>query len=434
MLIRKAASYEHRTPRLFFYLGLLTIGQTVYRPALSFTLSDWFFFISLILTTSECLLRRNLKIKYPPMMIIGLFFFTMGGIISSSFADMPLISVFALIKYLYLIAVWFWLGTILLQTPAQIQTSIVLWISSAALSGLGAIMQLVWGDIIPGTAPAWDRMTGLTEHVNDLGGLTSIALIPAIMMLTRFPKSNWRFIFSWICITLIVGGLVLSVSMSGVVALSASLLAWIVFSGYSHKKVIITSIACLLFFIAVSVQSHYKKVSILSRLYNISADGFSSVTLQTRMDTYAAAWEVIKNNPLLGVGMGPDVGSTKTGYVVHNIFLLNWFETGFFGLLGILLIHCAITLYAYRGLMDPHMKQERVIGAALFSSYIAFLALGIAQPIYYKRFGWIPALLIIALYSSRNRSKFKRRQWTTSNKLCNFSNVFKSTKDENFHG
>ena len=86
----------------------------------------------------------------------------------------------------------------------------------------------------------------------------------------------------------------------------------------------------MLFIAAISVQSRYERVSILTRVYDISDDGLSSLTLQTRLETYAAAWEAIKNNPLFGVGLGPNVGSTKTGYVVHNILLLNWFESGLF--------------------------------------------------------------------------------------------------------
>ena len=98
---------------------------------------------------------------------------------------MPLTSVITLIKYLYLIAVWFWLGSVLLQTPTQVQTAIVLWTTSAALSGLGALLQLFGMGLFQERRPP-GRMTGFTEHVNDLGGLTSIALIPAIMIVVRF--------------------------------------------------------------------------------------------------------------------------------------------------------------------------------------------------------------------------------------------------------
>ena len=417
MFINKATYGSYSIPRFFFYLGLLTIGQTVYRPAFSFTASDWFFLMSFFFTTSESLLRRKIESRFSPYMIIGIFLFTIGGIVSSGFAKMPLMSVIALIKYLYLIVVWFWLGAILLQKPEQIQTSIVLWTSSAALSGLCAIMQIIWGDSIPGASFSWSRMTGLTEHVNDLGGLTSVALIPAIMMLTRFPKSIWRLVQSWITAILTAVGLLLSVSMSGVSALLVSVVVWLVLSRLTLKSIVILSISAVLFFTVISIQSRYRGVSIISRLYDISDDGFSSETLQTRVDTYISAWKVISDNPLLGVGLGPDVGLTQTGHAVHNIFLLNWFQSGLFGLLGILMILSAIALEAYNGMRDPKRKDERILGIALFSSFIAFLVLGIAQPIYYNRFGWISAALLLALYSNHNRSDHRQRLIVASHKL-----------------
>ena len=421
MFVKKDTSRSFGTPRIFFYLGLLTIGQTVFRPFLSFTVSDWFFLISFFFTISESLLSRNIDIRFPAFMIFGMFLFTIGGVLSSIFAKMPFISFIALIKYLYLIVIWFWLGTVLLKKPDQIRTAIVLWTSSAALSGLSALVQLIWNDIIPGTTPILSRMAGLTEHVNELGGLTSIALIPAIMMLTRSSNNIFYFVNSWICTVLIVGGLVLSVSMSGVLALIASLSVWILLSRYSHRKIIIIVIACVLFFTAISIQSRYEGVSILSRFYEISNDGFALYTLQTRLDTYSAAWEIISNNPLLGVGLGPDVGLTETGYVVHNFLLLNWFQSGLFGLMGILMILGAIALEGYKGIKDPRRKNQRMLGIALFSSYIAFIVLGIAQPIYYNRFGWISAVLLLALNSRRHRFDDWTRPYIASDQFVKMS-------------
>lgn len=402
------------TPRFFFYMGLLTIGQTIFRPALSFTLSDWFFLISFFLATSECLLRRNLEIRFPLFMIWGLLFFMVGGIISSAFANLPLMSLVALVKYLYLIAVWFWLGTVLLQTPAQVQTSIILWTSSAALSGLGALFQLFWYDIIPVANHAWGRMPGFTEHVNDLGGLTSISLIPAIMILTLPRKNIWLIVHSWLCVFLIAAGLLLSVSMSGISALIVSILVWLVLNKFPLKNMLILGISAGFFFTSIYIQSHYEGVSFLTRLTDISDDGLSSVTLRTRLETFSVAWEVIKDNPLMGVGLGPDVSLTRTGHAVHNLFMLNWYQSGLFGLIGILMILGAIAIEAYKGMRDPRQEQERTIGIALFSSYISFIVLGIAQPIFYNRFGWISAALLLSLYSVRNRSAKWKRLYNTS--------------------
>jgi O-antigen ligase len=60
------------------------------------------------------------------------------------------------------------------------------------------------------------------------------------------------------------------------------------------------------------------------------------------------AWNVIETHPLLGVGAGaysyvfrqylsPDL-QDKWLFVVHNIYLLRWAETGFFGLISFLIL------------------------------------------------------------------------------------------------
>jgi low affinity Fe/Cu permease len=296
-MLAKKNYHSYDSPRFFFYLGLLTIGQTVFRPALNFTLSDWFFLFSLLLAISESLLRRNTEIRFPPYMIVGLFFFTFGGILSSGYAKMPSASAIALIKYFYLIAVWFWLCTTVLQKPEHIRTAIILWTTSAAISGFGALIQLIWEDIIPGTSPIWGRMTGFTEHVNDLGGLTSVALIPAIMLTTSFPEFRWRRVYSWLCAILISAGLVLSVSLSGVTALLVSMLVWTVKSKLTFQNLIILCTSTILLTMVIFVQNQSESISVLSRLNEISKDGLSISTLQSRMYTYKAAWDSIISNP-----------------------------------------------------------------------------------------------------------------------------------------
>jgi O-antigen ligase len=188
------------------------------------------------------------------------------------------------------------------------------------------------------------------------------------------------------------------------------LFVWVGIGQFTRRKIIILSISTALFFTAISIQNRFEGISIISRIYDISDDGFSYITLRTRIDTYAAAWEVIKKKPIAGVGLGPDVGETETGYVVHNILLLSWFESGLFGFLGILMILASITMEAYKGLRNPKHKKIRILGIALFSSYIAFLILGMFQPIYYKRYGWLSASLLLALYSKRNRSVGQHRE------------------------
>ena len=48
-------------------------------------------------------------------------------------------------------------------------------------------------------------------------------------------------------------------------------------------------------------------------------------------------------------------------------------------------------------------ENERLLSVSLLASYVAFLVIGMAQPIYFKRFGWISSSLIMALYVSRRK-------------------------------
>ena len=51
--------------------------------------------------------------------------------------------------------------------------------------GGGAIIQLLVGDVIPNASIDGGRATGFTAHPNDLGALTAIAFVPALMLASR---------------------------------------------------------------------------------------------------------------------------------------------------------------------------------------------------------------------------------------------------------
>ena len=71
-----------------------------------------------------------------------------------------------------------------------------------------------------------------------------------------------------------------------------------------------------------------------------------------RFDLIRMAWQVIKANPVLGVGAGGyahafrqyltfDLQDEKWIYIVHNVYLLRWAETGLFGLISFVLLWLA---------------------------------------------------------------------------------------------
>jgi len=312
-------------------------------------------------------------------------------------------SLIAVAKYLYLMGVWFWLGTVILQNEKHVYTAIFLWSISAAFTSAGAIAQLVWGDIIPGVSPAAGRMTGLTEHVNDLGGVNCVVLMPALALASHDAIGRLRKYCLYVITFLITAGLILSVSVSGLIA---AIISFIIFGVMSRTKIkniamfVIIIFACLMI---VSFSLKHGGISVLDRLTDVAEQKLYYETSASRMEVYRLAWESISRNPLIGVGMGPYAGITETGDSVHNVILLNWYESGVLGLIGILLVLLLLVSIGVYQIRTSKSENERLLSVSLFASFVAFLVIGMAQPIYFKRFGWISSSLIMALYVSRRK-------------------------------
>ena len=240
-------------PRFFFYAGVLLIAQTTWRPVLSFTLSDWCFLVAVVGVLPILLFQNKVEVPFSRIFLIGLGLILVGGLISTPGAQWPLSSLLSLTKMCYLVGIWFWVGIILLHRTEDIQKAVIFWAISAGVSSAAAAAQMIWGDIIPGTSPNWGRMTGFAEHINDLGGITSVALVPALYLATRAFPSPWHSFGYWFIACLIVGGLVWSGSLTSVFAALIGLLVWVVLNkgGLRHVLVLIIGGGAMVFFVYV---------------------------------------------------------------------------------------------------------------------------------------------------------------------------------------
>ena len=351
------------------------------------------------------LVRKITEFRLHPLFSFGLIVFSIGGILSSFTSKMPMESLTAIVKYLYLIGIWFWLGTVIIRKETHIYTVIFLWSFSAAITSAGAMAQLVLGDVIPGVSPATGRMTGLTEHVNDLGGVTCIVLIPALALASQRAIGILRKCCLFIFTLLITVGLILSVSISGFIAAIMSFLFWLIISKPSIKIFATFIVICALALLTVSFSLKYGGISVFDRLTDVAEQKLYYETSESRIEVYRLAWKSISKDPLVGVGTGPYAGITETGDVVHNFLLLNWYESGVFGFLGILIILVSLAIFGIKVIRISCLNNDFILSTSLFASYLAFLVIGLAQPVYFKRFGWIPAALIMVLYVKHGRSR-----------------------------
>lgn len=395
-----------RLPRTLYYGGMLFLAQLTFRP-LGFTVSDLFFLGSLLTTGVVCLTnRRAIPLLLPKKMLFGVLLFCTGGIISSLFAMSPLASAMILIRFTYLTIVWFALGTVVLQRPAHVRTAIRFWVASAAITGAGAIVQFLFGDVIPGASVVGGRMTGFSQHVNDLGGVTAIALVPALMLATSIRVTIANRSLSYLPAMLIVAGLILSGSVGAMIAATAALLLWLTFSMHRHRLLIMVSVAAIGLFVISVAQSNAGSQSPIDRFDAVSASRDDpGATLFSRLDTVVGAWEEISANPLVGAGL--DEVSNKvesTGHQVHNLLLGPWYEAGLLGAIGMVAILISLASLARKTVSGSQSQEEWSIALSLYAAFGGLFILGMGAPLLFQRYGWACAALLIALRAQQRRS------------------------------
>jgi O-antigen ligase len=402
---------ELRFPRALFYLGVLFVGQLTVRPAFGLTLSDWFFLAALgatlaILAAS----RRPLWAPLPSLVVVGALLFSAGGVLSSYAAADWTASLAVLVRFVYLTLVWFWLAMMLLRSVRQVAIALSLWVVSAAVTGAGALLQLAAGDVIPGGDVAHGRMTGFTEHVNDLGGVTAIALVPAVALAVRLARGRRAVAGATVLLLFVTIGLMLSGSVGGGVAALAGLCVWLAVGGVGKRAFAVFAVGAAVLMLAVSYQSDAGAPSFRERVAAVTADpALEQSTFWSRLDSFRAAWDSISGNPLVGVGL--DQESTRLpefGEQVHNMLLLQWHAAGLLGVAGLVLIVLGIFgcgLAVARGVLG---SLQLVVATALLSSFVSFVTFGMGAPLTYKRYGWLSAALILALAhaSSSGRSSY----------------------------
>ncbi len=390
-----------RVPRLLFYAGAATIGFLTVRPAADLTLSDWFFFLSLGVAGLVVLLDRFRTDYWVPKVItIGVGIFAVGGLVSSFGALDGSASVAIVIRLLYLTLIWFWLAAVVLETREHVENAILFWVSSAALSSAGAVVQYFQGDVIPGGDVAWGRMTGFTPHTNNLAGLVATAFVPALMVAVD-SRNELRKYVGVASVALIGAGILLSGSVGGFLTAAVSTVVWLSLRGVSPRLVLSFGAIVGAVFVLMSTSGSTLGPAPIERFQRVtSQEGAASGdegSVFTRVDGYRDAWARIRENPFIGVGLDEESNTeVLDGHLVHNILVNPWFAAGLAGLIGIVTIIVggfATARYVLRHAAAEDMK----LASAILASYAAFVVFAMGEPILFVRYGWFPVAMLIAM-------------------------------------
>jgi O-antigen ligase len=404
---RVAGARRFAFARFVYYLGILTLSALAFRPFASITFSDWAFLAALLLAFLDLLLSgERLGLSISRSILLGSAIFAIGGLVSSVHAASPVASVAVVLRVLYLTIVWFWLGTAVLRRSQDVRVAVRLWVLSAAAGGVAAFIQLRGFDVVHLTSFSALRMTGLAEHVNDLGGITCIALVPALALGVASRTVRDRLV-SYICLLSVVGGLILSGSLTGMAVGGVAVLLWAALVIKQRLSALI--MVCALGVAVLGILTLQAAQGLPSPFERFSQSTFSSsdpnATFWSRINTDQVAWQSIQASPILGAGLDPNSGLTSTGYQVHNSLLGAWYEAGLLGILGLVLVFFGVMRIGRSVVVNATTQEDWSFGAALFISFLSFVAFGMAAPILYQRYGWVSAAVLLAFWSASTSRK-----------------------------
>jgi O-antigen ligase len=315
-------------------------------------------------------------------------------------------------RLVFLTVFWFWLGTVVLRRQAHITRAIGFWVASAAIAGGGAILQLVAGDVIPGASIEGGRATGFAAHPNDLGALTAIAFVPALMLASRARASFVTRGWSYVSLLLIAAGLVLSGSIGGVIAAAVAVVIWLGLQRMSAHALLAlaTLTASLVALAALGAPHPLDRLASVTSSTSLPSGATQLGSVDQRIGTYRVAIARIQENPFVGVGLDLKSVTRPFGveayeYDVHNLVIGLWYKTGLLGLAGILLALLAILRSGWTAILESRSAGESKVAIALMSSLVAFVVFAMTAPVLFSRFGWITAALVLALRSVQRESE-----------------------------
>lgn len=407
------ADDDFRPARVLYYAGILLLGILTLRVGGQVTSSDVFFLFSFLLACAAIVaLRQKVPVWVPGLLLLGIGLFSLGGLLSTFGASEPIKSGAVVARIFVLTVLWFWLGAVVLTRRAHVQRATTLWLLSAALTGAAGVLQLLAGDVIPGTDPVFGRSTGFTGQPNELGGITAIAFIPAVTMATRSGLSGAQRVGSLLVLGLITGGLIASGSVGALLAVGAatfiwfalqrpSLAAWVVFAGIATAVIGFTTVQQL--------RGAPTPIDRLNRVTSPSATATpGSGSLDSRISIYRVAASRIADDPFVGVGLDlvsttKPFGIVSYEYDVHNLVIGTWYKSGLFGLVGMLVTLAAILRAGWVALIRSRSEDEYREVAGLMSAVVAFVVFSMSEPILFARYGWVPSALILAFRAVQER-------------------------------
>lgn len=374
----------------FLFLGIILLPFSAFRLDGNLALFDIFFILSAgfgflkVYKNFDLIYRDRLFYWAVLFCILGFLFSALLN--SKDLAD----SLLNLIRFAFVIYVSFYI--ISSESVDNKLTYLMLgYVLSGALSGIGGVMQALF-DLSGGWFgdPQWGRLTGFSEHPNELGFHGASSLFLAIFLLSSLEKpSFYTKCMIYIFMSMSSLSVLLSASMTAAASVLFASLVAIFFEAkerrYGMLKFFTVCTVAFILLLPFLIDTGGDN-NIISRVFSLNDNGIEASTLGARQMTYSFAWERILDNPFFGAGNAGVDGLQLEDALIHNLFLRAWYEGGVLSLIGMVCIVLLILTNVVR-----YCTYTKYCSASIFlaATFVTLLVGAWFAPVFYQRYIWI---------------------------------------------
>ncbi|MGY1621439.1 O-antigen ligase family protein [Geodermatophilus sp. SYSU D00965] len=355
-------------------------------------------------------LRGHIRPAWSPFLSVAVLYVVVQAIamVTAQDVDTALVTVAVTAKAM----LWPVVLVVLLLAPGRAPQALAraFALTLAALAVLTVVQEFVVGNdvtfaglsnvpLAADLGGATARHAGPQEDANFWGRVLVLGF-PFTLSFAQMAASRWRRVL-WLCAALAVfGGVALTGSRGGLLALFVVLCVWAVLAGGAALKALV--LAPLAIGLALMLPGVGSRLLTLSTL-GVGGLGVTDPSLEGRVAAQESALRMVIDHPVLGVGPGnfllltPDylrrLGIDSLPFAPHNLYLEAAAEGGLFGLLAWLLLLGAAALVAWRA-----RQLARAAGPAMGDA----APLPLANAVLAALLGWSLASIFLHLATFRS--------------------------------
>ncbi|MGP5219311.1 O-antigen ligase family protein [Arthrobacter rhombi] len=378
-----------RLSRVVFLGGLVAVSLLTLRISGSITLGDFLLVVSagILLVASH---RQCLPNPAPVATALGFLLVLSGGALSSVVADEGTASVLVLVRLLYVSTVLPWQARRLLNSTALLSKGLLFFGTGAAICGAGTLLQFVYGsEIIPGSQlTSSGRLSGFTGHVSDTGGITALAVILGVAGLRREAPRRHQ-LLSVVIAACGLLGLVLSGSVSGLLAAGIGVLVLVVLRAIPRHRLVMAGLAvAIAMYLATSLVGQTSNaltpIERIKQVFGVTSGSSTLNTSASRWETIRIGWSDFLHAPLTGVGLESSASPVVGDLGVHNLWVGSLHQGGILLGLGLIII---VVSYSWLG---HRARRLGPTAPVVYATVIAALFFSMTAPSFFNRYFWIP--------------------------------------------